>query len=288
MSFWSGETLKKRLPSIIRAPDYSEDQIDCNAYTMHLGAEIYVSPARKKFAAEVKAKLEQGSGRAIPPGQFAFLLTEEYVEIPRDAMAFISMRSTYKFKGLVNVSGFHVDPGYRGRLVFAVFNASANHIQLHRGDSCFLIWFADLDQASSPPFVKTKEGLVDIPSSIINPVGSGKIESLAGLSSRIDGVSNRLNVLYAVVFLVAGAVITASTGQCREAGRQATTPVTVVVPGASQAPAASGPPTSAPAAETSPANVSPTSQRPAPSLRDTPATSPPARRNPPASPRTPK
>jgi hypothetical protein len=48
-------------------------------------------------------------------------------------MAFISMRTAFKFKGLVNISGFHVDPGYKGKLIFAVFNASptksrgANH-----------------------------------------------------------------------------------------------------------------------------------------------------------------
>ena len=98
MSFWSGETLRRRLPLIVRSPHYSEDRIDCNAYTMHLGAETYVSPSEKKDAVRAKAKLESGTGRVIPPGQFAFLLTEEYVEIPRDAMAFISMRSTYKLK----------------------------------------------------------------------------------------------------------------------------------------------------------------------------------------------
>ena len=49
----------------------------------------------------------------IPPGQFAFLLTEEVVSVPPDALAFISIRAKTKFRGLVNVSGFHVDPGYQ-------------------------------------------------------------------------------------------------------------------------------------------------------------------------------
>ena len=244
MSFWSGETLRKRLPSIVRAPHYSEDRIDCNAYTMHLGAEIYVSPSRKKDAVRAKVELESGSGQTIPPGQFAFLLTEEYVEIPRDAMAFISMRSTYKFQGLVNVSGFHVDPGYRGHLVFAVFNASASHIHLHRGDSCFLMWFATLDEKSAPPYTKSDEGFVDIPSKIVNPLGSGQIESLAGLSERINSIENRLKVLYAVVLLAAVPVVTATVGQCREAGGQRPSPVTVVVPSSPQAPATSVLPTS--------------------------------------------
>lgn len=272
MSFWRGETLKERLPSIIKETNYSEKNIDCNAYTLHLGSEIYVSPSRQELAGEPKTKLEAGDGQSIPPGQFAFLLTEERVEIPRNAMAFISMRSRYKYQGLVNVSGFHVDPGYRGRLVFAVFNASANHIQLHRGDGCFLMWFADLDEESKPPYVKTEEGFLDIPSKIVNQVGTGKIESLAGLSARIDGLENRLNIAYAIAILVAGVVMTTTVRQCAEANRPSTQPVTVVVPSASQAPSTTVPP--APAAQPSPGNTSPVPQ-PAPA--PTPPTQPGAR-----------
>ena len=238
MSFWSGETLRKRLPSIIRKPHYSEDRIDCNAYTMRLGEEIYVSPSRKKAVGGAKVKLEPGTGRSIPPGQFAFLLTEEYVEIPRDAMAFISMRSTLKFQGLVNVSGFHVDPGYRGHLLFAVFNASANYIHLHRGDSCFLMWFADLDETSTPSWAKTLEGFVDIPSRIINPLGSGKIESLAGLSERIDKNERDLKVIWRVVLVSASVVMTATVGQCLATTGQDRFPSSPQIGGASTAPAA--------------------------------------------------
>ena len=240
MSFWSGETLRKRLPSIVREPPFSEDRIDCNAYTMRLGEEIYVSPSRKKAVGGAKVKLEPGSGQAIPPGQFAFLLTEEYVEIPQDAMAFISMRSTQKFQGLVNVSGFHVDPGYRGHLVFAVFNASANYIHLHRGDSCFLMWFANLDEKSAPPYTKTQEGFVDIPSKLVNPLGSGKIESLAGLSERINGIESDLKRTWAVVLISATVVMATAMRQCGAAADQDP------LPSSPQAPAASVVPTSPP------------------------------------------
>ena len=50
-------------------------------------------------------------------------MTKESIEVPLDALGLISIRSKYKLKGLINVSGFHVDPGFRGSLVFAVYNA---------------------------------------------------------------------------------------------------------------------------------------------------------------------
>jgi hypothetical protein len=41
-SFWSGETLAKRLPDLIEP--YSPNRIDCAAYTLAVGPEAYVSP----------------------------------------------------------------------------------------------------------------------------------------------------------------------------------------------------------------------------------------------------
>jgi hypothetical protein len=52
-------------------------------------------------------KRNQSEAFTIPPGQFAFLLTKEVVSVPADALAFISIRVKTKFRGLVNVSGWH-------------------------------------------------------------------------------------------------------------------------------------------------------------------------------------
>ena len=144
MAFWSGATLASRLPELIDG--FDRDKIDCAAYTLRIGPEAYVSPATAMEAAtRTKTVLKEREDCIIPPGQFAFLLTEERVTVPNSAIAFISMKAGVKFKGLVNVSGFHVDPGYCGRLVFGVYNAGPATVHLARGDDCFLIWYASLD-----------------------------------------------------------------------------------------------------------------------------------------------
>jgi dCTP deaminase len=73
-------------------------------------------------------------------------LTEEVVRIPPDVLGFISLRTTWKFRGLINVSGFHVDPGFHGNLIYAVYNAGPAPVHLARGMDLFLIWFAELDK----------------------------------------------------------------------------------------------------------------------------------------------
>jgi dCTP deaminase len=192
MTFWSGETLADRLPSLITPFDAA--QIDCAAYRLRVGPEAYVSPTGESNDAATKTKvsLDLGEAFTVPPGQFAFLLTEERVKVPNNALAFISVRATVKFRGLVNVSGFHVDPGYNGRLVFSVFNAGPGSVHLARGDDCFLIWYADLDRETA--LAKSGPGFHDIPTKLINPI-AGEIQSFAGLLAKIKATEKRMDTI---------------------------------------------------------------------------------------------
>jgi dCTP deaminase len=157
-----------------------------------MGSEAYVSPSEaeqdpKKITIQ---KLEPGDPFPIPAGQFAFLLTEEKVNVPKGKLAFISMKSGIKSRGLVNVSGFHVDPGYSGKLIFAVFNAGPNTIHLRRGEKYFLIWYADLDNPNSER-AKTKEGFTSIDTDLVTKI-SGEIMSFEGLNAKIKDLKDDL------------------------------------------------------------------------------------------------
>ena len=88
-------------------------------------------------------------------------------------MAFISMKTGVKLQGLINVSGFHVDPGYEGKLLYSVFNASPSPIHLCEGDRLFKVWFCDLDRESAAPFVYDKKGLTDIGNDLIRGMNKG-------------------------------------------------------------------------------------------------------------------
>jgi dCTP deaminase len=183
--FWSGETLSERLASLIEP--FTPERVDCAAYTLSIGSEIYVSPNDQTAdpTTITVRKLAQGDAFTIPPGQFAFLLTEETVAVPADALAFISIRAKIKFRGLVNVSGFHVDPGYRGQLTFAVFNAGPVPIHLRRGQPIFLIWYANLDRESA--FKKDDPVHTGIDTELITGI-AGELQSFAGLSKKIKNV----------------------------------------------------------------------------------------------------
>lgn len=217
MTFWSGQRLSTDGATRQIVDPFEPDRIDCSAYTLTLGAEAYVTPhfgdnlreSVKQDLAEPEtvdiggiAKTRGGGKVVIPPGQFAFLLTEETVAIPPDAMGFISLKSKPKFGGLINVSGFHVDPGFNGKLIFSVFNAGPSALHFARGERLFLLWIADLSfkgpkAQGSKLHHKTGVGYAEIPSDLVTRVAREN-HSLQSLSLKVEKLTSRVNVATAV------------------------------------------------------------------------------------------
>jgi dCTP deaminase len=206
MAFWSGETIEGRnqhSPRIIEP--FHVDCIDCNAYTLHLGSEIFVTSHRPDLERYEQGKkmLRLGESVYIPAGQFVFLMVREYLSIPIDVMAFTSLRSRIKYRGLVNVSGFHVDPGFRGCFLYAVYNGGPLPITLAEGDPLFLIWFAELDCKTSQKNRLDRDPQTTIDSGTIQQV-SGQVLSLQELTRRMEDLDRS----YYNIKAVAGVTIT--------------------------------------------------------------------------------
>lgn len=244
MAFWSGPTIQQRLSMLVDMPDVT--CVDGAAYMLKVGAEYYVTPTDRSSDPKTRTLRTLGAREAfaIPPGQFAYVMTEEIVSIPNDVLAFISIRARVKWKGLVNVSGFHVDPGYRGRLTFAVFNAGPASVHLRQGDPTFLIWFADLDQDAGEFAKHIKVPATHMDVTVLNHV-AGELHSLEGLAEKLritdrelrDKI-NEIQRANAIVYVAAGLVMTITIAL---AGRFLYDWIVPHSPPALAAPASSGP-----------------------------------------------
>ncbi len=178
-----------RLPDLIE-PFY-EDRIESASYELSLGKEVYISPLpdtpqkdRKRIC------LKERETVAIPPGQFAFLLTSEKVSVPNNAIALISIKFKIKAKGLINVSGFHVEPGYKGHLIFAVYNAGPLNLHVECGQRLFPIWFADLDAVDERP--RKKLGYDSIDTELMNSPDA--VSSLPSLLKRLNDMEKKIEI----------------------------------------------------------------------------------------------
>ena len=221
--FWSGARIRDRLEvwkdtdTPIISPPPEDRNIGRASVRLTVGEEIYISPASE---ADTKTRqlLKDRQSLVIPSGQFAFLSTAETVCVPNDAIAFITVRSKEaSFRGLVNVSGFHVDPGYVGQLIFSVFNAGPGPVQVTLGDPWFEIFFADLVQPEVKDYDPDK-GYTGIPTRLITPLAK-QFHSFAGLENeiketkealldRITALEREHTVVRWAAVLVAGAIVT--------------------------------------------------------------------------------
>jgi dCTP deaminase len=183
MPFWTTQKIREALasetPPIVNP---KSDRVGTACYELALGGEVFVSSQNG-----TKQTLQERDQLKIPPGQFALLISNEEVSIPHDVIAFISIKASKKMHGLVNVSGFHVDPGFRGRLKFSVYNAGPEAIVLDVGAPLFPIWFASLTSRDANPYNGRHQGQAWLNADDVARL-QGELASPAALKARVDAL----------------------------------------------------------------------------------------------------
>jgi dCTP deaminase len=186
MAYLGTEKLKELINTEqVIGPNPDLSRVKSGAYELSLGNEVFRTDSKDKKKEILKLDKEQVT---INSGQFALLLTQETVNIPQDKIAFISIKAGVKLRGLVNVSGFHVDPGFKGNLVFSVYNAGTSPISLEKGEPYFLIWFAELKLVDNEATTYNGEhkGQDSIPTKYIDALIAGELASPNVLLEKIN------------------------------------------------------------------------------------------------------
>lgn len=176
--FLSKATLRTKINELFKQGTYGINFFsDAEAsYDLRLGKEVFVTTEKKPLY------LEEGDIVKIEPGQFALLTTEEYLTMPNDLLGFITIRNKYKMKGLINISGFHVDPGFKGKLIFSVYNIGPTTIVLKRKEQVFAIFYAEIEKSAG----YKKDPLESIPTDVIEALVGARHPSLYELESNVE------------------------------------------------------------------------------------------------------
>lgn len=190
MAFWGSDTIRQKQVTDYLILPFDNERINHGQYLLSVGPESFITPN------EVKTVTTDNHGQiSIEPGQFAIILTEETVTIPKNVIGFISIRAGIKFSGLINVSGFHVDPGFTGRLKFAVYNAGSQPIPLDRGQPVFPIWFADMDDGNSDEYNGAHKAQRHITAGDVSKL-RGHVASPSVLKKEIEDLRNEYEKKY--------------------------------------------------------------------------------------------
>lgn len=206
MSFWNSERIHASGVDLVEP--FKDERVANCSYELTLGSEAYVTGG--EFGKKIDLE-ERGAGAqlVIPPGQFGLLLSEEIVHIPHDAIGLISVKSAFKLHGLINVSGFHVDPGFDGRLIFSVYNAGGNDLVVSRGQPLFLLWVCSLEGPTVDVYNGARDKQEVIPDSDIMAIGHEHF-SPAAVNDRLRVVEHRLDLTWHLARSVFIALIVAA------------------------------------------------------------------------------
>jgi len=184
--FLGSEAIREELDKIFKDPlKFKEDQLQHCSYDLRLGSEAYV------LGEQAPKELRTSDPYlTLSPGQFAILTCYEDIRLDRELMAFITLRNRFKMQGLVNVSGFHVDPTFQEKLVFAVQNVGPSDIRLKFMEPTFTILFARVEKNDKPPRKDVRKG-IELPD--IQQLGGSTI-TLSKLQKDID----RLQMMFLI------------------------------------------------------------------------------------------
>jgi dCTP deaminase len=216
--FWTSETLRTRMRDIV--DPFDEEAIVSCAYELSVGDESFVTgeASQKRF-------LKEGETVVIPPGQVALIITKETLKAPTDAIGFLSFKFSAKIRGLINVSGFHVDPGFQGKLVFSMFNAGVQTIHLSVGSRLFMVWFCSLEGPTADSYDGGHKGQAHLPDDAVTNLAA-RMPSPFTLEKDVLALRHELRaeidknqrILLILVTLV-GALFLSSLHSCSQAGQ---------------------------------------------------------------------
>ena len=197
MGFLTNEELKTEVEKLLGVT-FDVDRASGASYDLALGEEVYISGDEyPKLLSDAKPYV------TIPRGQFALLMTKEEVSMPNNYLGLISIRFSVKALGLINVSGFHVDPGYKGKIVFSVFNAGPNDVVLRYDTAVFMIFFYKLKHDAKP---YDKRGYQHLPPDVVTSV-KGTSASLSDVDKRVGHLETYTYVFLALLIAVVGGIV---------------------------------------------------------------------------------
>ena len=172
---------------------FDENNLKEACYDLCVGDEVILSGDSKPTRLTVEKPYV-----LLPPGRFALIKTCEKIAVPEKYVAFISIRSRYKFQGLINISGFHVDPTYEGNLIFSVQNVGPRDIHLKYLEPTFMIMWAKLDEPYEPKKDEPKRSGYD-------RITLDQVRNLAPTSPTIDSLKKNIDSLH-IQFKIYGAI----------------------------------------------------------------------------------
>jgi deoxycytidine triphosphate deaminase len=79
----------------------------------------------RELGRPIHLKEQKNIKATIAPGEIAFVMSEEELELPNTVFCQLSPKRKLSLDGIIILGGLIVDPQYKGKLIFGLYNASS-------------------------------------------------------------------------------------------------------------------------------------------------------------------
>jgi deoxycytidine triphosphate deaminase len=131
---------------------------------------------------------------SLDPGEMAFVLTEETLDLPSNMVAVLSPKRKLSHEGILVLGGFLIDPLYQGGLLVGLYNFSSTKWPLRAGRKLIAVAFYKLVDDELGEFQKP-EAIVEFPDELIRVMRNYRPTSLAGVQELIGKVQRDVEIL---------------------------------------------------------------------------------------------
>ncbi len=171
----------------------SMDSVEGIKYDFRLGTNILLSGGRE-VNTEKLTETER-SDLHLEPGEMAFVLSEEWLELPINIKVELSHKRKLSHRGILVHGGICVDPYYQGWLVFLLYNFSSTRFPLkpHNKLIAGIFYKLDDDEAKEPKKKPTK--LKSFPDDVVTLMADYIPFSPKRFDSAIEGLKKRFGKL---------------------------------------------------------------------------------------------
>ena len=144
------------------------------------------------------SKLPEGerANLVIRPGELVYVMSEETVDLPNDMRADLSLKRKISHLGIMVLGGSSVDPGYKGKLIFALYNLSTRPFPLQAGNKLIAAQFYRLGPEEQPPATsKPPESLYAFPDDLVQLMAVYEPATVEGLRQSLHEVTRTVEDL---------------------------------------------------------------------------------------------
>jgi dCTP deaminase len=173
----------------LKIQNYDKTSLSPASYDAHLGKKAFVSSEKAKIDVEAKGNL------LLQAGDFAVVSTYERFEFPLDLVGHIGIRSHYARKGIIQLSGPQIDPGFCGVLVVGLFNSSPRDIIIPYKEPLLTIEFVRLIEPAKKGYCGPYQEQEDIPTADMEWLVETKGMSFAQVITNLQALSMNVKSL---------------------------------------------------------------------------------------------